>query len=209
VNSPARAPQLPSSTRSLRSWRSERTSATRMARYSITRPRAMCRSASALPAAASDRSARTKAGYCDWRAMRANTLPRPTTSAPASRSARASAPVVTPPMPTMGTSGPTALRMAATLALAVSRIHSPDFPPLCPLGLYRMGWPDTGSRNTSGPTVLMATIPSAPASTAARAMPARSGTLGVSLGNSRAGVARRMACTYSRTVPATEPMAAP
>jgi len=50
--------------------------------------------------------------------------------------------------------------------IAIGNIASPDAPPLFPSGLFKIGSPIFGSMYFSGPTVLIATIPSAPASTA-------------------------------------------
>ena len=112
-------------------------------------------------------------------------------------------------MPTIGTPGPRAARISATLARATPLIHSPDFPPFPPLGLPRTARPLPGSRKTSGPTVLTALMASAPAATAARAIGPMAATLGVSLATRGRGVARRMTRRYAATVRGSWPMAAP
>ncbi len=117
------------------------------------------------------------------------TLPRadpiPTASAPALISWAALSPSLTPPIPIIGTSSPTAFLIAVMSLRAVSKIPSPLTPPLPPIGLLRIGLCVIGSICSSGPTVLIATMPSAPLSTTALAIEAISSTFGVSFINNR------------------------
>ena len=89
---------------------------------------------------------------------------------------RASSPLLTPPVPMIGTS--TARARSYTQRTAMGRIAGPETPPT---RLARTGCPLSRSITMPGPRVLIAVRASAPAATTAWAMAIRSGVLAESL----------------------------
>jgi len=103
-------------------------------------------------------------------------VPTLTIDAPARMSSSASCPVLTPPMPMIGTSG-RASRTCQMQRTATGRMAGPDRPPVTPASAGRMVWVSM----TIPSSVLMSERPSAPADTQAFAIATISVTSGESL----------------------------
>ena len=130
-------------------------------------------------------------------------VPTPTSDAPATRYCRASAALATPPIPMSGTG--TACRTRQVARTPTGRSPAPLTPPLPN--------PSAGRRRRTSTTspgrVLTRVSPSAPASTAARAVSAIAGSVGESFTNRARRVAARARVTTSRRAAGSAPNSSP